>query len=150
MSRLGAMVDYVFSKVDGVFPEIKKTILDRSIDDIPVDELPICIISEQVPQMELLDFRQRDQSAPMLVTVVMKFSTGDLIRQAWDKAELIEEAIWDGNASDTDAAGFFAYVTQWNHEMSGTHADRIVILMNVVFDTTDAVDSAFSLVEDSI
>ena len=147
MSRTGAMVDYVKTKILDISPEATVTDIEQTLDAIDDKDLPFCVITSVIPVRTLIAFRQREETTTMLVEYVDKYPVKNGIRESFDTAELLEEAIWDGNLLDTDAAGYFAWVPQWNLELSDSHAERVAIIMQVQFDTMDAVDSAFALTE---
>ena len=149
MSRAGAMIDHILSKVKSVRPDAKRTDQERIITNLDSAELPLCMVfaPSWVPTLE--DFKQRAEVTTFTVAYVQSFQdTENPLRSLLDTAEAIVEEIWDGNAIDTDAAGYFAQVSRWEIGKSHENADRWALVMEVTFDTMDAADSAFALTED--
>ena len=144
------MIDYVAGKVEGVVAGVLVSDNEIPLDSVKDSQLPFCMIHAVSGEDTLIDFKQREEVTSMTVSFVDKFDATDKpLRSLLDTHQLIKEAIWDGNAIDTDAAGFFAYMTGWGTGKPEPSSDRHVLQFEVVFETMDAADSAFALVEDS-
>ena len=151
MSRAGAMLDYIKKRVKLVRPNVDTTDKAKIVAKMQSDELPLCMIYAAAYTADLIEFRQREEDTRFAVSYVQEFDleTESPVRSLADTAEAIGESIWDGNALDTDAAGYFARVANWEIMRSSEKATRWALVMEVVFETMDAVDSAFALAEDS-
>ena len=148
MSRAGAMIDYVLDKIETVRPKAKREPNERVVANLGDEELPIYMVSALLWNGSLIEFKQRDETTTFEVAYVQDFqATEDPVRSLLDTAEAIVEEIWDGNAIDTDAAGFFAHVSAYDIRTSHENATRWALVMVIEVSTMDAVDSAFSLTE---
>lgn len=149
MSRAGAMIDDILAKVEAVRPDATLSDQERIISKLDFKELPICMVFAPVLAVSLAEYRQREETTTFALAYVQEFGeTDNPQRSLLDTAEAISEGIWDGNAIDTDAAGYFAHVTRFDIGKSSENAARWALVMEVTFETMDAADSAFALVED--
>ena len=157
MSRIGAMIEYALEKVvdaaaNGVTGLITKapstSAEDRPVPGIGSEELPHCMAFDVSRETGLTEFRQREEVTTISLAYVAEFdSTQNPKSEMLAIEEKIEAEIWDGNVIDTDAAGFFAYISGFGLTKSETQAERRVLLFDVTFLTTDVEDSAFALTE---
>lgn len=148
MSRIGAMVNYTLGKVEAAVQGVHVSRIERPIDDIPDDELPYCQAYAVSRETSLGEFKQREEVTSISLLYVDHYDTEikDTLLETLKVHEAIEKEIWDGNAIDTDAAGFFAYVALAGEGKHETMADRHVLVLEVIFETMDVEDSAFALV----
>jgi hypothetical protein len=152
MSRTGAMIDYVLAKVRDaeVFGRTVTTSrLEVAIEEIPGAKLPYCMAWGVARETTLDEYRQRTEVTAISIAYVRDFGKDEVpLTEMLNSHELIEKEIWDGNVDDTDAAGFFAYVSLMSVEKAEGEGSRHVLVMEVIFETTDVEDSAFALEED--
>lgn len=151
MSRAGAMIDYVLDKIEAVRPNAKREPNERVVANLGDEELPMYMVSALLWNGPLIEFKQRDETTVFEVAYVQDFqAVDDPIRSLLDTAEAIVEEIWDGNALDTDAAGYFAHVSAYDIRTSHELATRWALVMQIEFLTMDAADSAFALTEKNL
>ena len=148
MSRAGAMLDHVNTRVKLVRPKTSFKRKKRVVSQLDDTELPILMFLGDLYTPTLIKYHQREEADVFQFLYVEKFKdTDDAERLILATREAIVESIWDANVLDTAGAGYSGWVSSAEVVFSTESADRWAIQIEVTFDTTDAVDSAFSLTE---
>ncbi len=150
MSRAGAMIDLVLAHVTSARPVAKQSDRVRNVTTLKTDELPLCMVYGASGVSPLIDHKQRDETTSFALVYVQDFDgTKEPVRDLLDTKEAIEDAIWDGNIIDTDAAGYFAHMAEWDIRESLDTVGRWALVAQIEFSSTDLVDSAFDDIEKS-
>lgn len=149
MSRIGAMVNYTLGKVEAAVQGVHVSRIERPIVEILNEMLPYCQAYDVSGDISPGDFKQREEVTSISLLYVNRYDieTHDSLLETLQVKQDIEKEIWDGNVIDTDAAGFFAYMSAFGEGRTEPKSDRHLLVMEVIFETMDMEDSASALVE---